>query len=84
MYGRPNWYYKHPPYCTCKDCEFILPRSRNPLRAAIRELRLRAQRPVILPKVVDNAIGRIGMNVELNSKRFRMTVKWNSKHERSQ
>ena len=70
MPDRSNWYYEHPRYCTCKDCEFNLPRSRSPLGAAIREIRLRAQRPVVLPTVVDDAIGRI-----------KKAVKWNSKHE---
>ena len=56
---RSNWYYEHPPYCNCEDCEFALPRSRNPLKAAIREIRLRARRPVVLPKAVDDVIGRI-------------------------
>ena len=59
MPDRPNWYHIHPPYCTCADCGFAIPRSRNLFQAALREIRLRGQQPVIGHKFFKSVVDKV-------------------------
>ena len=58
MPGGPNCYYGHPPDCACEDYEFVVPRSRNLLKAPVQEIPSRAQQPVIDQKFFERAVDK--------------------------